>query len=183
MLLPSASPKSPLLMEAVQERGQTADANVATYRGENSISSETTTQAYQMMPLAKQDGDCFMGLPLCREHSSWCESSPCSDVGPKVGFTSCLSNQSMQRNNHRNSFLRPLLSQRYGSKSSQNPTEATDKLLSAELKRLTLHEREKVTEDIHGVGSVIEETPEFVRQIIEKFDVHFFALIGWTNTM
>lgn len=57
-----------------------------------------------------------------------------------------------------------------------NPTESTDKLLSDELKRLTLQEREKVTEDIHGIAAVVDETPEFVREHLSKFDEEIMKL-------
>ena len=56
------------------------------------------------------------------------------------------------------------------SPNTTNPTEATDKLLSAELKRLTVVEREKVTEDIHGIAEVIDEDVDFVRRKIQQYD-------------
>ena len=58
----------------------------------------------------------------------------------------------------------------------KNPTESTDKLLSNELKRLTLQEREKVTDDIHGIAKVADETPEFVKEHVAKFDEEIMKL-------
>ena len=59
---------------------------------------------------------------------------------------------------------------------TKNPSEATDKILSDELKRLTIHEREKVTEDIHGIAEVIDETPEFIDAQIQQFDAEITKL-------
>ena len=58
-----------------------------------------------------------------------------------------------------------------------NPMEATDKVLSAELQKLTLVEREKVTEDIHGIAEVIDETrPNFVTEKIQSFNEEIIKL-------
>ena len=150
-------------------------------------------------------GDFSSPSPLSSSSSAWCQSpSPlCFDDTGLVakpqhhGSTTTTTTTSfslLQDNYERQkiALLRPLLSQRKpsnksntGSSSSSpspnsattsNPTEATDKFLSAELKRLTIYEREKATEDIHGISAVIEETPEFVQAKVHAFDEEVFKL-------
>ena len=138
--------------------------------------------------------------------SPWCQSpSPmCFDGGLVVkpqhqslmtttNATTAFSLLQDDYQRQRIAFLRPLLSQRKlnnnksntgssppsspnSTMTTYNPTEATDKFLSAELKRLTIHEREKATEDIHGISAVIEETPEFVKEKIDSFDEEVMKL-------
>ena len=138
--------------------------------GETSLASGTApaSKGYSAM----SDGDCYMGLPLCTEHLPWCDAPSSSYVRTDRCSTSVLYDGTLQRNNQqRKAFLPSLFSQRNAPQNeSSNPTETTDRLLNDELKRLTIHEREKVTEDIHGIGAVIEETPEFVQLKIEEFD-------------
>eukprot|EP00980_Cylindrotheca_fusiformis_P012840 scaffold3169_cov107-Cylindrotheca_fusiformis.AAC.10 len=51
-----------------------------------------------------------------------------------------------------------------------------DKILAADLERLTLTEREKVYEDVHGVSDAIQETPELIASCMEQMD-HEIGLI------
>eukprot|EP00980_Cylindrotheca_fusiformis_P012259 scaffold2995_cov130-Cylindrotheca_fusiformis.AAC.4 len=50
------------------------------------------------------------------------------------------------------------------------PAVSVDKLLAAELEKLSLKEREKVFEDVHGVSDAVQETPAFVSSCLEKMD-------------
>eukprot|EP00980_Cylindrotheca_fusiformis_P029145 scaffold22737_cov120-Cylindrotheca_fusiformis.AAC.8 len=50
------------------------------------------------------------------------------------------------------------------------PSASVDKILAAELERLSLKEREKVYEDVHGVSNVIQETPEMIATCLEQMD-------------
>ena len=45
-----------------------------------------------------------------------------------------------------------------------------DDLLAQEMKALSMEEREQVYDDIHGVASVREETPEFINHAIQQLD-------------
>eukprot|EP00980_Cylindrotheca_fusiformis_P029142 scaffold22737_cov120-Cylindrotheca_fusiformis.AAC.5 len=45
-----------------------------------------------------------------------------------------------------------------------------DRFLAAELEKLSLKEREKVYEDVHGVSDVTQETPEVIASCLEKMD-------------
>eukprot|EP00980_Cylindrotheca_fusiformis_P029140 scaffold22737_cov120-Cylindrotheca_fusiformis.AAC.3 len=51
-----------------------------------------------------------------------------------------------------------------------------DKILAADLERLSLKEREKVYEDVHGVSDAIQETPELIASCMEQMD-HQIGLI------
>eukprot|EP00980_Cylindrotheca_fusiformis_P019168 scaffold6501_cov98-Cylindrotheca_fusiformis.AAC.2 len=44
------------------------------------------------------------------------------------------------------------------------------KIFAAELEKLSLEERERVYEDVHGVSDVIQETPELVANCLEQMD-------------
>eukprot|EP00980_Cylindrotheca_fusiformis_P029144 scaffold22737_cov120-Cylindrotheca_fusiformis.AAC.7 len=50
------------------------------------------------------------------------------------------------------------------------PPISVDKVLAAELEKLSLKEREKVYEDVHGVSDVIQETPEMIASCLEQMD-------------
>jgi hypothetical protein len=49
-------------------------------------------------------------------------------------------------------------------------SELTDAELAKELNELTVHEREKVLDDIHGVAEVTKETPEFLDTCLRDLD-------------
>eukprot|EP00980_Cylindrotheca_fusiformis_P012834 scaffold3169_cov107-Cylindrotheca_fusiformis.AAC.4 len=60
--------------------------------------------------------------------------------------------------------------------SLQMPTTASetplsvDEIIASELDRLSLKEREKVYEDVHGVSDLIHETPELISSCLEQMD-------------
>ena len=135
--------------------------------------------AISMVPF-HDDTDCFAaasngggsscGLDLsCLRPSSEYNSYSNSQIGTSTAFLEDRGRYYMNRHSKR-------LKTERRQPPTNNPSEATDKLLSDELKRLTLHEREKVTEDIHGISDVIEETNEFVQQSVEQFDAEIIKL-------
>eukprot|EP00980_Cylindrotheca_fusiformis_P006081 scaffold1308_cov93-Cylindrotheca_fusiformis.AAC.6 len=52
----------------------------------------------------------------------------------------------------------------------KNPAASADKILAADLEKLSLREREKVYEDVHGVSDVVQETPELITSCLEQLD-------------
>jgi hypothetical protein len=55
--------------------------------------------------------------------------------------------------------------------SSQSPSTEADKLAVNELNELTLIERNKVYEEVHGVAAVQEETPAFLEERLEQLEL------------
>eukprot|EP00980_Cylindrotheca_fusiformis_P002555 scaffold607_cov109-Cylindrotheca_fusiformis.AAC.1 len=53
---------------------------------------------------------------------------------------------------------------------TNNPVVSVDKILAADLEKLSLQEREKVYEDVHGVSDVIKETPELIARCLQQMD-------------
>eukprot|EP00980_Cylindrotheca_fusiformis_P031288 scaffold26125_cov162-Cylindrotheca_fusiformis.AAC.1 len=47
---------------------------------------------------------------------------------------------------------------------------SVDEIIASELQKLSLEEREKVYEDVHGVSDMIEETPEMIASCLEQMD-------------
>eukprot|EP00980_Cylindrotheca_fusiformis_P002556 scaffold607_cov109-Cylindrotheca_fusiformis.AAC.2 len=45
-----------------------------------------------------------------------------------------------------------------------------DKIVAAEMEKLSLKEREVVYEDVHGVSDVVQETPELIANCLERMD-------------
>eukprot|EP00980_Cylindrotheca_fusiformis_P029225 scaffold22759_cov98-Cylindrotheca_fusiformis.AAC.2 len=58
----------------------------------------------------------------------------------------------------------------HGLQTNTTPAVSVDKMLAAELEKLSLEEREKVYEDVHGVSDVIQETPELIANCLEQMD-------------
>lgn len=63
------------------------------------------------------------------------------------------------------------------------PAEATtgpvlfsDKLIAEELGKLSLEEREKVYEDVHGVSHLVEETPELIEESLELMEIEIHSI-------
>eukprot|EP00980_Cylindrotheca_fusiformis_P012835 scaffold3169_cov107-Cylindrotheca_fusiformis.AAC.5 len=54
----------------------------------------------------------------------------------------------------------------------ENNTKAAsvNEILAAELEKLSLKEREKVYEDVHGVSDVVQETPELIASCLQQMD-------------
>ena len=139
--------------------------------------------AISMAPF-HDDTDCFAASNTSGEGNSFGLDLSClrpsseynnnnnniNDTNSQIGSTAFLEDRGRFFNNRHAKRLKTDRQQ------ANNPSEATDKLLSDELKRLTIHEREKVTEDIHGISDVIEETAEFVQQSIEQFDSEIIKL-------
>eukprot|EP00980_Cylindrotheca_fusiformis_P022399 scaffold9277_cov130-Cylindrotheca_fusiformis.AAC.4 len=50
------------------------------------------------------------------------------------------------------------------------PAVSVDGILAAEMEKLSLKEREKVYEDVHGVSNAVEETPELIAGCLEQLD-------------
>jgi hypothetical protein len=50
--------------------------------------------------------------------------------------------------------------------------EEIDALIAKEMTRMSLDEREKALDDVHGTGEVKEEDPAFVSSCLEKFEDH-----------
>eukprot|EP00980_Cylindrotheca_fusiformis_P012838 scaffold3169_cov107-Cylindrotheca_fusiformis.AAC.8 len=48
--------------------------------------------------------------------------------------------------------------------------DSVDRILAADLERLSLAEREKVYEDVHGVSDATQETPELIASCLEQMD-------------
>ena len=46
----------------------------------------------------------------------------------------------------------------------------TDAILAEDLNDMTMHERERVFYDLHGVASVVEETPELIERRLAELD-------------
>jgi hypothetical protein len=51
-----------------------------------------------------------------------------------------------------------------------------DSLIAKEMNSLSIKEREKALEDVHGVAGVEEETPEFVNSCLKELDEHLNAI-------
>jgi hypothetical protein len=62
-----------------------------------------------------------------------------------------------------------------GGKMKQTPN-STDKQLAQELNQLTFQERERVSEDIHGVSKIMDEDPDFVDHCLLQMDMEFRRL-------
>eukprot|EP00980_Cylindrotheca_fusiformis_P030879 scaffold25563_cov127-Cylindrotheca_fusiformis.AAC.1 len=60
--------------------------------------------------------------------------------------------------------------------SDSPPIISVDKVLAAELEKLSLKEREKVYEDVHGVSDVIQETPELVASCLDQMDREIYSI-------
>eukprot|EP00980_Cylindrotheca_fusiformis_P029224 scaffold22759_cov98-Cylindrotheca_fusiformis.AAC.1 len=58
----------------------------------------------------------------------------------------------------------------YSSKRNATPAASVNKMLASELEKLSLEERERVYEDVHGVSDVIQETPELIANCLEQMD-------------
>eukprot|EP00980_Cylindrotheca_fusiformis_P002560 scaffold607_cov109-Cylindrotheca_fusiformis.AAC.6 len=48
--------------------------------------------------------------------------------------------------------------------------DSLDRIVAAEMEKLSLREREKVYEDVHGVSDVVQETPELIASCLEQMD-------------
>jgi hypothetical protein len=53
---------------------------------------------------------------------------------------------------------------------SPSDPEATDALLARELNQMSIQEREKVYDDIHGVSDIVDETDDLVNHTLSEFD-------------
>ena len=149
-------------------------------------SDDDTTNVSSSMGVANSNNNIRREAMSCWANAGRGAASPVafdedSSGNCNVFGWSCLTSRSKVQSNgsSSNTFLQAssypinVSSSRRGGTSSpntKNPTEETDKLLSNELKRLTMVEREKVTEDIHGIAEVIDENVDFVRQKIQQFD-------------
>ena len=51
-----------------------------------------------------------------------------------------------------------------------------DSLIAKEMNSLSIKEREKALEDVHGVAVVEEQTPEFVNSCLKELDEHLNAI-------
>eukprot|EP00980_Cylindrotheca_fusiformis_P002558 scaffold607_cov109-Cylindrotheca_fusiformis.AAC.4 len=49
--------------------------------------------------------------------------------------------------------------------------DSVDKIVAAEMEKLSLKEREEVYEDVHGVSDVIQETPELIASCLQQMDL------------
>jgi hypothetical protein len=82
-------------------------------------------------------------------------------------------------NNNNNNLIIPLRRPRNsnGNCPDDEPTkQVTDRMIAAELNRLSLEEREKVLNDIHGLPQPTEETPKFIQSCFDQFDAYLFAI-------
>jgi hypothetical protein len=57
----------------------------------------------------------------------------------------------------------------------EEPTDM-DKVLAQEVHNLSLKERNRVYEEVHGVAEPLEENPEFVAQRLSEFDLHLSTI-------
>jgi hypothetical protein len=66
--------------------------------------------------------------------------------------------------------------ERHNSKTTLPPglptPEEIDALIAREMTRMSLDEREKALDDVHGIGEVKEEDPAFVSSCLEAFEDH-----------
>ena len=60
--------------------------------------------------------------------------------------------------------------ERFGRNEKDNNINVDEVMLAREMNELTVAERNKVLDDIHGVASVQEETPEFVADSLERLN-------------
>jgi hypothetical protein len=60
-------------------------------------------------------------------------------------------------------------------KKEKQPFYRNDADLAEEMNRLSVQQRERIFEDVHGVADVQEETPEFVAKHVEAFE----KFVGW----
>eukprot|EP00980_Cylindrotheca_fusiformis_P029779 scaffold23836_cov137-Cylindrotheca_fusiformis.AAC.1 len=58
----------------------------------------------------------------------------------------------------------------YATPAVSDGSRSVDEIIASELQKLSLAEREKVYEDVHGVSDMIEETPELIASCLEQMD-------------
>lgn len=96
-------------------------------------------------------------------------------------FGFCGSGDDAGGSNSRNNLFVPLRRHRKSSSSGNSPDDEpskqiTDRMIAAELNRLTLKEREEVFNDIHGLPEMREETHQFIQSCFDQFDAYLFAI-------
>lgn len=100
-------------------------------------------------------------------------------------FTNCFSfcglgDDGGSSSNNNNLFVplrRPTRNAATTSSPDDEPSKQhADRIIAAELNRLSLEEREKVFNDIHGLPEMREETPQFIQSCFDQFDAHLFAI-------